>query len=127
MAIGFVLAGLAVMGVYSRGATVPILAIYVPLLALAIPLLDLVLVVVLRLRDGRPPWLPDRRHLSHRLVSRGMRPPAAVATLWAAGAACATGALLLPAVGPDEAPLLLLCLAFALGAVAAAAGTRGLP
>jgi len=55
-----------------------------------------------------------------------MHPAAAVATLWAAGAACGLGALLLPAVGAGEAPLLLALLACALGALAAAAGTRGL-
>ncbi|HVN87512.1 MAG TPA: MraY family glycosyltransferase [Candidatus Binatia bacterium] len=126
MLIGFLLAALSVMGVYTRGAHVPVLAVFTPLFVLGIPVLDSVLVVLLRLRIGHPPWVGDRRHISHRLVQRGMHPAAAVATLWAAGAACGLAALLLPTVGAEEAPLLLALLFCALGALAAAAGTRGL-
>ena len=125
MFIGFLLAALSVMGVYMRGAHIPVLAVLTPVFVLAIPVLDAVLVVVLRVRDGQPPWVGDRRHISHRLVRRGMRPSTAVAALWAAGAACGFAALLLPTVGPTEAPLLLALLC-ALGALAAAAGTQGL-
>lgn len=127
MLIGFLLAALSVMGVYTRGAEVPVLAVFTPLFVLAIPVLDLVLVTVLRLRAGHPPWVGDRRHISHRLVRRGMHPATAVAVLWAAGAACGLGAILLPAVGVREAPLLLALLLCALGALAGVAGTRGLP
>ncbi|MFI5364958.1 MAG: glycosyltransferase family 4 protein [Candidatus Binatia bacterium] len=126
MLIGFLLAGLSVMGVYTRGAHIPILAVFTPLFVLGIPVLDSVLVIILRLRAGHPPWEGDRRHISHRLVQRGMHPAAAVATLWTACAACGLAALLLPTVGPAEAPLLLALLVCALGALAAAAGTRGL-
>lgn len=126
MLIGFLLAALSVMGVYTRGAQIPVLAVLTPLFVLAVPVLDSVLVVILRLRVGHPPWVGDRRHISHRLVHRGMHPTAAVATLWVAGAACGLAALLLPTVGASEAPLLLALVFCALGALAAAAGTRGL-
>ena len=127
MFIGFLLAALSVMGVYTRGAQVPVLAVFTPLFVLAIPVLDLLLVTILRLRDGHPPWVGDRRHISHRLVRRGMHPATAVAVLWAAAAACGLGAILLPTVGVHEAPLLLALLVCALGALAGVAGTRGLP
>jgi UDP-GlcNAc:undecaprenyl-phosphate GlcNAc-1-phosphate transferase len=127
MFIGFTLAGLSVMGVYTRGARVPMFAVLTPLFVLAVPVLDAVLVVVLRLRAGHPPWIGDRRHLSHRLVRRGLRPPRAVVALWLAGTASGLAALLLPTVGPAEAPLLLALLCCALGALAVAAGTDGLP
>jgi UDP-GlcNAc:undecaprenyl-phosphate GlcNAc-1-phosphate transferase len=127
MLIGFLLAALSVMGIYTRGAAIPVLAVFTPLFVLGVPVLDFVLVLLLRLRRGHPLWVGDRRHISHRLVRRGMHPTAAVATLWAAGAACGFGALLLPTVGAAEAPLLLALLVCALGALAAAAGTRGLP
>ena len=126
MVIGFLLAALSVMGAYTRGAHVPILAVFTPLFVLAIPVLDSLLVVLLRVRLGHPPWVGDRRHISHRLVRRGMHPATAVATLWSAGAACGLAALLLPTVGAAEAPVLLALLFCALGALAAAAGTRGL-
>ncbi len=127
MLIGFFLAALSVMGVYTRGAQVPVLAVFTPLFVLAIPVLDLLLVTILRLRNGHPPWVGDRRHISHRLVRRGMHPATAVVVLWAAGAACGLGAVLLPTVGVNEAPLLLALLLCALGALAGVAGTRGLP
>jgi UDP-GlcNAc:undecaprenyl-phosphate/decaprenyl-phosphate GlcNAc-1-phosphate transferase len=126
MLLGFLLAALSVMGVYTRGARIPVLAVFTPLFVLGVPVLDFALVIVLRVWAGHPPWSGDRRHISHRLVQRGMRPAAAVATLWAAGAACALAALLLPTVGVAEAPVLLALLLCALGALAAAAGTRGL-
>ena len=127
MLIGFLLSALSVLGVYTREAQVPVLSVFSPLFVLGIPVLDLVLVMVLRWQAGHPVWLGDRRHISHRLVNRGMRPATAVAALWAAGAACGLAALLLPAVGPAQAPLLLALLVCALGALAAAAGTKGLP
>jgi len=127
MCIGFVLAALSVMGVYTRVAQVPTLAVLTPLCVLAVPGLDAVLVTILRLRAGQAPWSGDRRHISHRLVQRGMRPAAAVATLWAAGAACGLAALLLPTVGAAEAPLLFALLLCALAALAGAAGSKGLP
>ncbi len=126
MLIGFLLAALSVMGVYTRGATVPVLAVFTPLFVLGIPVLDLLLVLIIRQRAHHRPWVGDRRHISHRLVRRGMHPAAAVAALWAAGAACGLAAILLPTVGAAQAPLLLALLACALGALAAAAGMRGL-
>jgi UDP-GlcNAc:undecaprenyl-phosphate GlcNAc-1-phosphate transferase len=126
MLIGFLLAAVSVMGVYTRGAQVPVLAVFTPLFVFGIAVLDLLLVTIIRLRIGHPPWVGDRRHISHRLVRRGMTPAAAVATLWAAGAACGLAALLLPTVGAEQAPLLLALLVCALGALAAAAGMRGL-
>jgi UDP-GlcNAc:undecaprenyl-phosphate GlcNAc-1-phosphate transferase len=126
MLIGFLLAALSVMGVYTRGAQVPVFAVFTPLFVLGVPVLDCALVVLLRLHARHPPWIGDRRHISHRLVHRGMHPAAAVATLWAAGAMCGLAGVLLPTVGAAEAPLLLALILCALGALAAAAGTRGL-
>jgi len=126
MLLGFLLAALSVMGVYTRGARVPVFAVFTPLFVLGVPVLDLLLVLCIRVRIRHPVWTGDRRHISHRLVRRGMHPATAVATLWAAGAACGLAALLLPTVGVAEAPLLLALLLCALGALAGAAGTRGL-
>jgi UDP-GlcNAc:undecaprenyl-phosphate GlcNAc-1-phosphate transferase len=127
MLVGFGLAAISVMGVYTRGAELPVLAVLAPLFILAVPVLDLFVVVALRLRAGRVPWMPDRRHASHRLVARGMGPAAAVATLWAAMLGCGLAALLLPTTGASEAPLLIALVGALLVAFFAAAGPRGLP
>jgi UDP-N-acetylmuramyl pentapeptide phosphotransferase/UDP-N-acetylglucosamine-1-phosphate transferase len=55
-----------------------------PLAALAVcavPCYDLTSVVLIRLREGRSPFHADKRHLSHRFVARGLRPPWAVCVI----------------------------------------------
>lgn len=126
MLIGFSLASLSVMGVYTPGAELPILAVLAPLFVLAIPIVDVIFVIFLRLRSKRSPWIGDRCHISHRLVARGMKPANAVATIWAAIMGCGVAALLLPTVGVSEAPLLLLLVGCMLATLFAAAGLRGL-
>jgi len=68
-------------------------AVVCPLLILAVPLADLVSVVWIRTRLGRPFWIGDTNHFSHRLTRAGLGRPQAVALLWAA--AVAVGALTL--------------------------------
>jgi UDP-GlcNAc:undecaprenyl-phosphate GlcNAc-1-phosphate transferase len=126
MFIGFSLAALSVMGVYTRGANLPIVAVYSPLIVLAVPVLDLLIVLVLRARAGHPFWIGDRRHVSHRLVRRGMTPTVAVVILWASGAACGIAAYTLPTMSVAGALVLLLALAAVLALLMLAAGSEGL-
>ena len=60
-------------------------------LLLAVPLYDTATVFWIRWREGRPIWVGDRRHASHRMVDRGASVGRTVATLaiWAALAAVA--------------------------------------
>lgn len=126
MFIGFSLAALSIMGVYTRGAQIPAVAVFVPLLVLAIPLIDLTLVVIIRIWAGHPISQGDRRHISHRLVRRGLPPSRAVAVLWLAAALCSLGALLLPTMQLGQAALLAPLLLCALVALVTFAGRRGL-
>ena len=57
-----------------------------PLLVLAVPLLDLVWVVLLRTRMGKPFYVGDTNHLSHRLVRAGLSKTTAVLLIWLAAA-----------------------------------------
>jgi UDP-GlcNAc:undecaprenyl-phosphate GlcNAc-1-phosphate transferase len=68
--VGFTLACLAVQGSW-RSPTVPT-SVIIPLLVLAYPLFDTTLVVALRLRCGRSPFVGGRDHSSHRLVRLGL-------------------------------------------------------
>jgi UDP-GlcNAc:undecaprenyl-phosphate GlcNAc-1-phosphate transferase len=82
---GFLLAILAILpSFYSPGHPHPA-AVLSPLLVLIVPLTDLASVVWIRMRAGKPPWVGDTNHFSHRLVRAGMSKPRAVATLWAIG------------------------------------------
>ncbi len=56
--------------------------ILLPLLVMAVPLFDTGSVIFLRIREGRPIFQGDRRHLSHRLMAMGMSETQAVVTIW---------------------------------------------
>lgn len=71
------------------------LAVLIPLLVLAIPLLDMARMVVVRTRAGKPFYVGDTNHLSHRFVQLGLTPSQAVALIWALAALCSVLALLL--------------------------------
>jgi UDP-GlcNAc:undecaprenyl-phosphate GlcNAc-1-phosphate transferase len=53
-------------------------AVFMPLIVLAVPLYDFVSVVLIRLSQGKSPFVGDLQHLSHRVVRRGLSKRAAV-------------------------------------------------
>ncbi|MBX3745343.1 MAG: undecaprenyl/decaprenyl-phosphate alpha-N-acetylglucosaminyl 1-phosphate transferase [Verrucomicrobiae bacterium] len=79
---GFLLAVLAILPTFHSPERPNPWAVLSPLLVLIVPLVDLASVVWIRLRAGRPPWIGDTNHLSHRLVRAGLSRPRAVALLW---------------------------------------------
>src|SRR5262249_35021446 len=92
--LGFLLGTLTVVGTFTRPGYAPY-SVLSPLLVMAVPLYDTASVVLIRLREGRSPFQPDRCHLSHRLVDRGLTPTRAVATIYLVTLICGLGALLL--------------------------------
>ncbi|MBI9016079.1 MAG: undecaprenyl/decaprenyl-phosphate alpha-N-acetylglucosaminyl 1-phosphate transferase [Phycisphaerae bacterium] len=66
-----------------------------PLIALAVPLYDFIVVVILRLMQGKSPFVGDTQHFSHRLVKRGMTQKQSVLTIWLATACTGLGATVL--------------------------------
>jgi UDP-GlcNAc:undecaprenyl-phosphate GlcNAc-1-phosphate transferase len=117
--LGFMLGALTVAGTYFRaGAIGSPYSVLAPLLVMAVPLYDTTSVIVIRIREGRSPFLGDRRHFSHRLVQRGLTPAQAVRTIDLVTLAGGLGALLLhrlDAVGACVVVAQTLCL---LGVVA---------
>ena len=113
--IGFVLASLTLLQRYVSHASGTYFPVLMPVLVLGLPILDTTTVIVIRLREHRPIYVGDSRHLSHRLVSFGMRPPLAVATIYLLAFGLGLGA-----VGLAEADLAhaVLILVQALGVVA---------
>jgi len=71
--LGF-LAAVTAMGVTffqpERGGT--FMAVLIPLFVLALPLFDTAMVVVIRTCKGKPFWIGDHNHISHRFVRMGM-------------------------------------------------------
>lgn len=76
-------AGAYTIGIAVAAAVVPrALSTPTTLLAVAVPLIDFVQVVLARLVIGVPPWVGDRRHLTHIVQNLGL-PRRAVAPLFA--------------------------------------------
>lgn len=80
--VGFLLAVLAILPDYYSAMHPVRTAVLNPLLILAVPLADMVWVVWLRWRLGKPVYVGDTNHLSHRLVRRGLGKSAAVLVIW---------------------------------------------
>jgi UDP-GlcNAc:undecaprenyl-phosphate GlcNAc-1-phosphate transferase len=82
--VGFLIGSLSLLGTYhSEDAGAPSrFAVFIPVVVLAVPLYDVLTVIVLRLREGRSPFLGDRRHFSHRLCQRGLSVRNAVLTIY---------------------------------------------
>jgi UDP-GlcNAc:undecaprenyl-phosphate GlcNAc-1-phosphate transferase len=94
--LGFFLGAMTVAGTYYRyGQGDSPYSVLAPLLVMAVPLYDSASVILIRLREGRSPFVGDRRHFSHRLVERGLTPPQAVRTIDLVTLAGGLGALLL--------------------------------
>ncbi len=85
--VGYLLAVLAILPHYYTAQNPSPAAVLVPLLVLVVPLGDLVWVVLLRLRSGKPFYVGDTNHLSHRLVRRGLSQRTAVMIIWLLAAA----------------------------------------
>jgi UDP-GlcNAc:undecaprenyl-phosphate GlcNAc-1-phosphate transferase len=84
--VGYLLAVLAILPhFYSKLDPRP-WAVISPLLVLAVPLGDLAWVVLLRWRMGKPFYIGDTNHLSHRLVRAGRSRTNAVLLIWLAAA-----------------------------------------
>ncbi|HUQ68348.1 MAG TPA: MraY family glycosyltransferase [Planctomycetaceae bacterium] len=95
---GFSIAAMSVLGTYYTPEARDHHVILAPFCVLAVPLYDICSVVLIRLREGRSPFQPDKRHFSHRLVALGFRPVTAVLTVHLATLTTGLGGLTLYAV-----------------------------
>lgn len=73
--LGFTLSVLTILFTFYKSGPAPSGSLYsvlMPLFILALPVFDTLTVIVIRLREGRPIWVGDRSHFSHRLLALGM-------------------------------------------------------
>lgn len=80
--VGFVLASLLLLDRYATSASSSLFPVLMPVLLLAIPIIDTTTVVIIRLREKRPIYVGDARHLSHTLVARGFSQKGAVLLIY---------------------------------------------
>lgn len=62
--------------------SVTLVALTVPLLAVSVPLLEVLLSILRRYLRNRPIFEPDRGHIHHKLLDRGLSPRGAVLTIY---------------------------------------------
>ena len=108
MFLGFILAGISVVGAVKSAATI---ALIVPILALGLPILDTTFAIVRRARNHRPIFKPDKGHLHHRLLACGFTQKQAVLLMYVVSALFGLCALALTAVSTQAATLIILIVA----------------
>jgi UDP-GlcNAc:undecaprenyl-phosphate GlcNAc-1-phosphate transferase len=106
--IGFVMGSLTLLERYVTHASSSLFPVLMPLLVLAVPIVDTVTVVVIRLREGRPIYVGDRCHLSHRLLAVGLSQRSAALFLYLMTFALGLGAAALTNASFHQSLLILL-------------------
>ncbi len=106
--VGYMMASLTLLERYVSHASSSLFPILMPVLVLALPLIDTTSVVVIRLRERRPIYVGDSRHLAHRLLSLGFSPRATALFLYLATFCLGLGALLLPHATTAQGLVILL-------------------
>ncbi len=94
--LGFMFGSLTVMGSYVVNTSVGIIPVIMPILILSIPLYDTFSVMFIRWSEGRPLFIGDKCHFSHRLLELGMGHRAAVIFIYLVCLCVGSVAILLP-------------------------------
>lgn len=94
--IGYMFGALTVMGSYVVKSSASLLPVIIPILVLSVPLYDTFSVMYIRWREGRPLFLGDKRHFSHRLLDLGMTHRQSVNFIYLVAFGVGITALLLP-------------------------------
>lgn len=115
MLLGYLLGAAAVLGL---AKTATALSLAVPVLALALPILDTGLAIVRRYRGGVSIFRPDRGHVHHRLLDRGLTQRQVVFLLWLTSATFGLGGLAAAGIRRTTSLLLLATIAVVLAATA---------
>jgi UDP-GlcNAc:undecaprenyl-phosphate/decaprenyl-phosphate GlcNAc-1-phosphate transferase len=95
----------------------PVLRLALPVAILGVPIADMLLAILRRALRGRGVFTPDREHLHHRLLARGMTQREAVLTLYGACVIFGAGGLAMAFGGP--ATEIMICGALTGAAVSA--------
>ena len=111
MFLGFMLAGISVIGTVKSTATI---ALIVPILALGLPILDTTFAILRRYFGGKPIFQPDKGHLHHRLLKLGFTQRQAVLLMYIISAMLGLSAVALTEVSSQIAVVLLLMIGVAI-------------
>ena len=105
MFLGFMLAGISVIGAVKSAATI---ALIVPILALGLPILDTTFAIVRRYRGGVPIFKPDKGHPHHRLPDLAFTQRQAVLLMYVISALLGLSAVALTEVS-NQLAIIIVC------------------
>ena len=80
MFLGYLIGAVSVMGSMKTAA---IAVLVVPIIALAVPIVDTLLAIIRRRQSGVPIFSPDKNHLHHRLLAKGLSQKQVVLIMYA--------------------------------------------
>lgn len=106
MFLGFILAGISVIGAVKCTATI---ALIVPVLALGLPIMDTTFAIIRRYRGGVPIFKPDKGHLHHRLLDLGFSQRQAVLLMYVISALLGLSAVALNEVSGGMSIVIVVC------------------
>ena len=106
MFLGFMLAGISVIGAVKCTATI---ALIVPILALGLPIMDTTFAIIRRYRGGVPIFKPDKGHLHHRLLDLGFSQRQAVLLMYVISALLGLSAVALNEVSGGMSIVIVVC------------------
>ena len=106
--IGYILSTLTIIASYVTKESSSLLPALMPVIILSIPIYDTISVVAIRIKERRPIYVGDKRHLSHRLVDMGFSPRHAVNTIYLLTLAIGFAAFLLPSISIKLSILVLV-------------------
>ncbi|HCO94937.1 MAG TPA: hypothetical protein DIU00_13465 [Phycisphaerales bacterium] len=109
LVVGFFVALLSLRTTYYHQAqSNQLYPVFMPLVALAVPLYDFISVTLLRISQGKSPFVGDTQHFSHRLKRHGLTDAQTILTLYLATLCTGLGATFLSQVNLAGAVLIFV-------------------
>ena len=109
LVIGFFVALLTLRTTYyTQGESDNLFSVFMPIVVMAVPLYDFVSVTLLRISQGKSPFVGDTQHFSHRLKRRGLSDKQVALTLYLATVCTGVGAIILQRVDMAGAILVFI-------------------
>lgn len=105
--LGFMLAGVSILGTVKSAATI---ALVVPIVALGLPIMDTAFAIIRRYSSGRSILKPDKGHLHHRLLEMGLTQKQAVLLMYVISGCLGLSAIALTEVNQGYGAVIILLL-----------------
>jgi UDP-GlcNAc:undecaprenyl-phosphate GlcNAc-1-phosphate transferase len=121
--LGFTLACMSVSGLFKLYT---VISFAVPILVLGVPLFDISFACLRRIWNHVSPMHPDRSHIHHRLIDRGLSQRQSVAVLYVAASLLGLCAVMISTSGPGKALMILLAV-IAIGVISLRLLSRSQP